>query len=150
VTRLEVATHEHAYDLASRMRPADAEECRATGLEPLESVLRSMLISEFTRAAFIDDELAALFGVSVTGPEKFAVPWCLTSEVVDRKPMAYWRASKLVIAELLKLYPVMVQAIDARYGAALSWATRLGFELQPAIAFGPHAMPFHPALLKGR
>jgi hypothetical protein len=138
------ATRAHAEQLAPLMRPADAAEVKASGgYEPLDALLDAMSWSAEAYAGFIDGELACLFGVVpgtfLTGE---AVPWLLTSGVVQRNPRAFLRASRGVIAGWLEQYPVLVQQVDARYDAALRWAARVGFEVEPPAPFGVGGEPF--------
>lgn len=138
------ATEEHARQLAPLMRPADAAEVLASGgYQPLDALLDAMAWSAESYAGYIDGELACLFGVVpgtfLTGE---AVPWLLTSNVVQRKPRAFLRASREVIADWLGKYPMLVQQVDARYEQALRWAERVGFNVEPPAPFGISGEPF--------
>lgn len=142
------ATLRHVDLIADRMRRADRAEVRASGnLSPREAVLASFEISEFVRTAFIESEPLCMFGVVVG--EGCAYPWLLTTDLVDRYPLTFWRASKKVLAEVRGRYPVLVQQIDARYSQALNWARRLGFEVATAAPFGVNGMPFHRISIGG-
>lgn len=88
-----------------------------------------------------------MFGVLVE--EGIAIPWLLTTTTVDRYPLAFWRASKHVIAQLREVFPFLVQQVDGRYSQALRWAARLGFEVCGAQPFGVDKLPFHPIVLRG-
>lgn len=138
------ATEAHARELAPRMRAADvAENLASDGFTPLEACLASIAVSTEARAAYFDGALGALFGVA-EGPflGLKAVPWLLTSDVVERHPRAFWQACKEVLAGWLERYLVLEQAIDARYVVALRWAARLGFEVEPPEPWGVAGLPF--------
>lgn len=140
----------HLALAAADMREADQLEVLASdGHRPAEALLASCAVSEFTRALFLDGELAAVFGVRKleTG---VAVPWALTTTAVDRHRIAFWRASKLVLLELRKRYPLLSQCIDARHKQALRWARRLGFSagFGGVHLCGAAMLPFHHLVLR--
>lgn len=140
--RLEVATAAHVNLVAARVRSADAAEVLASGgYSPREALDAGLKLSEMARTVFIGDEALCMFGVVVSGD--WAIPWLLTTDAVDRNPLAFWRASKVILAELCALYPLMLQQVDARYTQALSWVRRLGFDVAPAEPFGRAGLPFH-------
>ena len=138
------ATKDHARQLAPLMRSADQAEVRASdGMSPAEALEYSLRVSDEAYTGFIDGELACLFGV-VRGPflTGAATPWLLTTSVVQRKPRAFLRASREVIADWMGKYPVLVQQVDARYEQALRWAARVGFQVEPPAPFGVAGEPF--------
>jgi hypothetical protein len=139
---LEVATEAHVALVAARMRQDDAAEVLASGgYTPAEALRSSLTRSAFARTAMLNGEALCMFGVVEVG-EDVAIPWLLTTDLVEQHPMAFWRASKLVIARLRQVYPFLIQAIDSRYTRALSWAQRLGFAVEEARPFGAAGLPF--------
>lgn len=152
--RLRIATLADAAALAPHVRPADAAEVlAATGRPTLEGVEDSLRTSEAAWALELDGELAALLGVApgedslLAGPS-FHVAWMITAAAVDRHPAAFGRATRRIFRELLAVYPVLFQAIDARHLVALRWARWLGAEVLAAVPFGPERLPFHPVILR--
>ena len=125
-----------------------AEVFAATGLEPEAALLTYMKLSVFSRAVFFDGELCTIFGVMET-PEGVGIPWLLSSDAVERHPLSFWRASKAILLELRKLYPVLLEYADARYTRCISWARRLGFTVAPAEPHGVLGLPFHPLAIEG-
>lgn len=148
VVRLEVARLAHVHLIAAGMRPADRAEVLASdGLRPSACLRRNLQASEFARTAFVDDEALAMLGVVLAEGGEVAVPWMLTTDAVERWPMAFWRACKDGLRQMREHYPVLVQFIDARHERALSWARRLGFEQHEAVPHGFAKRPFHPFTL---
>lgn len=145
---------EHAFVLATTLRPKDVAELDACGLSPLEGLLQSLRASEVACAALYDDVVGALFGVepiddgSLLGrPDRL---WFLTGELFAVKPMAFFRAARQVVATLLERYPVLTNVIDARHDDALRFARAMGAELGRTVPFGPAAMPFVPFVIRRR
>jgi len=134
--------------LAATMRPEDAAEVRATGLEPLQALEQSVAASAITFAVELGGELAAVGGVvAVTnglGPAVYHRPWLLTAPAVVRHRSAFWTLSKRVVLTLRSSFPLLVNHVDERYAAAVRWARRLGAEVRPAVPFGASGELFHP------
>lgn len=146
---LEVASDEHVDLVAPRMRSADCLEVLASGgFTPADAIRASLAISSFARTAFIDGEAAAIFGV-VERDDGRAIPWLLTTTTVDRFPLTFLKASKVVIRALLEAWPEMLQAVDVRYAGALSWAKRLGFTVSEPRSFGFEGREFCPISIGG-
>lgn len=143
---VEPATLEHALALAPHVREEDAAEVQAShGMTPLDALAAGVTQSEpHAWAGYIDGELAGLFGISrSTFLSTAAVPWLLTSKVVERHPRAFWLACREVVRQWAATHHELEQWVDARYTRALRWARRLGFQVEPAEPFGVHGLPFH-------
>lgn len=136
--------------LAPRMRAAEVEECRASGdYSPLEALQASFESSAGCAwVALQDGEIACAFGAapSLTGP---GIAWLLTSDLVERYPGRFWRTCARALEEMLAIYPVLVNFIDARHTLAIRWASRLCGEGWPWTAtlgdpetFGAAGLPF--------
>lgn len=151
---IEVATLAHIRELAPQMRRAEIEEVQAAfGLRPAAVLLQLMRDSARgatpfgSRAVFFDGELATIFGVIEMHGLGF--PWLLSCDAANRYPMSFWRTSKAILAELRKLYPALLQYVDARYTQSISWAKRLGFHVGPAKPHGAAGLPFHLCVMHG-
>lgn len=139
----------HIEQAALSIRHADRIEVLAShGLDARQAILASWYGSDFARTLFIDDRIAAIFGVRSL-PDGAAQPWVLTTDLVDRRPVAFWRASKHVVRELRGRYPLLGQCIDARHEQALRWVSRLGFEVdKEPHRCGVLGLWFHRAILR--
>jgi len=144
--RLVVARADHVPLVAARMCKEDRDEVMASGGYTPEEALRcSLAISEFARTAFVDDGPLAMFGVTVK--DEVAIPWLLTTDLVCRYPLTFYRASKAICREIREAYPTMVQAIHAQHTSALSWIRRLGFTVGEPVRFGVRGELFCPVVL---
>lgn len=147
------ATVEDAFEMAPRMRKADAEEVRASGgYTPIEALLESIRLSGTTaRTTRYDGEIMGIWGVMHTSLiTREGIPWLLTSDVVDRRPKEFFKICRDEVQSLRRQYDVLTNRIDARYVAALRWARKLGFEVEDqATAFGVSGLPFLRIRLKG-
>lgn len=139
------ATPSDAEAVGANMRPEDAAECLASeGVSPVEAVRESIEASTEAWTLEIDGEVACSWGVvPMDGLPGVGVVWLLTTSVVDRHALTFWRLSRLVVAELLGRWVLLVNAIDARHTKAIRWAKRLGFALEEAKPYGIAGLPFH-------
>lgn len=146
--RLVIARADHIPLIAARMRPEDRAEVWASDRLFPEEVLRlSLRNSEWARVAFVDADPLAIFGVCLL-PDA-AVPWVLTTDAVCKYPLTFYRSSKAIFREIREAYPLLAQAIDARYTSAISWAKRLGFTVGEPLSLGKRGEKFLPITLKG-
>ncbi len=150
------ATEEHARELAPDLRPEDVAELEALGLnEPLEVLLHGVRDSDVAASALVDGAIAAMFGVKeirgslVTGPSVGQL-WFLTGHAFARAPLAVTKAARRCVSSLLATYPMLVNAIDARYTSALRFAQLLGAQLLEPRSLGPAASSFIPFRIERR
>ena len=127
------ARTEHAYQLAPIMKQSDREEVKAaSGLEPLEVLLKSLELSEKAYAIRTGDEVIALGGL-VSLSRQVGIPWALTSDKVTLYPKQFCSLSKKLIKEFHENYPVLTNFCDARNTTTVRWLKWCGFQFIDTI-----------------
>lgn len=146
----EPPTLEHVLELARRIRPADADEVRALGFtDPAVAIIESLNVSLSALAFLIDGELACIFGYASAGiVDNAAVPWLITTDTVDRHPVAFARLTRRVLAMLRQEFPTLENVADARHSVSVRWLRWLGFDLGSS-APAATGVPFHRLTMKG-
>jgi len=97
------------------------------GLDPHRIVRMAMAQSAYRRAAFLDGELAGLWGVTGSIMSPFGYAWlCLTQEAA-RHPILVLREARRQIDEIMRTKMVLVTDIMGDDIAAIRLATYLGF-----------------------
>jgi hypothetical protein len=139
------ATMAHVVELAAIMREADRREIWASDRQlPLGALSISLRESEKAWSTFFGGEIAMMYGVRrIPAAESAMMIWFLSSTVVDRHPITFWRACKEGLPRLLDEYPVLCNMVDARYEQSVRWVRRLGFQIKKEEPFGPDGVPFH-------
>ncbi len=138
----------HVAAVAHSMRPSDVAEVMAScGHDPLKALWESIRISDATWTLLLDGQPSAIFGV--VSVEDGGVVWMLTSNLVDKHPVAFLRTCRPVVEALLTHYGRLFNYIDARYEVALRWAKWLGFTVGHPLPFGVAGLPFHPVWIGG-
>ena len=150
--RIVPAENAHADALAPSLRVEDALELHAShGLLPAQALHMGIRESLLCCAVVTDSDVLAMFGVHqmVAGRDIHNI-WMLSGAAVESHPIAFLRLCKLELEALLECWPVLVNAVDARYAKALRWAKWLGFEVLPPIPYGEKGLPFHPIFIRRR
>ncbi len=138
------ATPADAHDLAPRLRALDAAEVRAAGSEPLPALISAIEQSLDARAAVHAGRVVMLFGYSAPDPfGDVASPWALGSPEVVRLLPSHSRFARDYLRQVRRLYPSLVNFVDARNKPAIRWLRHIGFEIAEAAPFGPLGSPFH-------
>lgn len=137
------------------MRQADVDEVRASdAMEPLQALRMSLDNSEGAATFLVDGRVAAIFGVVALRADFLGEPlagqvWMLTSTEVDRHPILFAKTSKIVVRMLAERYGLLLNSVDARYGAALKWAAWVGFTVFKPEPLGVNGELFCPIEMRG-
>lgn len=140
--RIVDAEREHVAALVQNMRAEDAAEAEALGLRPRAALWRSFRRSILRRTAFIDGEIAAMWGLCGNLLSDEAMPWLATTPAVERMPVAFVKEGRRAIAEMISIRPVLRNVVPARYTKAVGLLYMLGFKLGEPEPFGPKGIIF--------
>jgi hypothetical protein len=78
------------------------------------------------------------------------IVWLISTTLVDRHRLAFFRFTKAEVQRLLERWPLMVNFVDARYTRSIEWLRRLGAEVGEPQPFGAAGLPFHPFVFARR
>lgn len=136
---------EHIQALLPHVRQADIDEFHAASLSTPEQVLvQGIRVSTRSWSAIFDDRVVAIFGIaplSMLGGD--GVPWLVGSDLLEKNQKAFLRRCRPVVAEMLDIYPHLVNYVDARNVAAKAWLHWLGFTLDEPKPAGALNYLFH-------
>lgn len=131
--------------VAFEMREADALEVRlAYGMGPVDAVMRSLDASTHAWVGYYDDRPVCVFGVaplSVLGG--IGSPWLLGTDDLVRRPAAFLRRCRPYVAEMLAVYPELVNHVHEGNTASKRWLSWLGFKLEAPAPYGVAGAMFH-------
>lgn len=135
------ATLQHAR--AIELRPGDAREIEAHGVDKMEGLRLSLDHAIWADAYLADGEVAAILGCGTNNLlGGYATPWLITGTPVNRHKKDFLRLTRARIEELKLHYPVMINWIHAPYTESLRWARWLGFTVEAPVPLPPHGEPF--------
>lgn len=116
--------------LADKLRAQDRDELDAAGMpDHRRAVAESVARSEWCKTAFVDGELACIFGLARGGSllSPFGVPWMLGTDAVPRHRRVLARLAPVYIRTMLRTYPHLANTVHARNTVAVQWLKRVGF-----------------------
>jgi hypothetical protein len=142
VVRIEDATASHCIQVGMAMREGDRLECAAGDMPVRKAVWRSFRRSLIARAGFIDDELAAVYGIGGDTLGDVGLAWMFTTPVADKHPLTFVRAIKTAVHELLEVKPQLEGYVHADYTKACRMLEMVGFSLGPAEPHQKTGAPF--------
>ena len=135
--RFEKLKPEHAK-ITPYLRLADKQEMQAlTGLNPDICVAYSIAFTQKGYAAYYDNKLAAVFGLSDN------LIWLLGTDEITKHPVTFFKVSKKIFKELTKGREYLYNYVDARNKLHLRWLAWLGFTIEEAQIMGAEQRPFH-------
>jgi hypothetical protein len=148
---LRVPRDSDAPFLAANLRAEDKAEVEAATGWSVEAVLRrSIAASSHVTIAEYEGEPVAVFGlVPISLASGTAAPWLLGTDALGALRCSLTRLARLYVSEALRLYPVLVNHVDARNAASVKLLRWLGFSIEEAQPFGARGLPFHRFELRG-
>lgn len=114
--------------LAPRLRPEDAEECLAAGLQPSVLIADSLALSHEAWAAEENGVVIALWGYGAEGIFGEADAWLLTAPEIERHKKLFIRLNLDFLSHVLNLHGSVVGHVHAKYKRAVRWLAWLGFQ----------------------
>lgn len=150
--RVVEAQQEYMNHIADNLRKADLDEIKAAGNSSARECLANGLnVSSKCWVALIDDEPACVFGVapiSILGG--VGAPWLLGTDKLFKVRRRFLTDSRIYFKEMLKLYPVLQNYVDARNSMSIRWLKWLGFSILPAVRYGINDELFHPFIARAK
>lgn len=140
--RVEPATIEHVYALAKNLRDADRAEVEAAGMTARAAIRRCFRSGVMCSTAFVDGEIACMWGLAGTMISDVGHPFLLTTPAVERAPIALIKIGKNEVARMLRLRPVLFDYVAAEYSRAIGLLKLFGFTVHVPQPFGPTGAPF--------
>ncbi|HEV2674160.1 MAG TPA: hypothetical protein VGV37_06420 [Aliidongia sp.] len=126
---IQPATLAHVRALAPRLREGDRAEVEAVGAKPRHLMHKLWRTSHTRRTAFVDGEIAAMWGCAGTLLSPIGEIWLLTAPPVERVPVAFVKEARRGISEMLETHAILVSGVLASYGRAIRLMEILGFEI---------------------
>lgn len=128
--RIVDAERKHMVELAKRMRENDRNEIIGMGTDVKTALDITWRESLMTRAAFVDGELAAVWGVGGSALSGCGQPWMLTTPAFETVKFFAVRSAMREIGRWLTVFPRLENHVDATYRGACRFLEVLGFRLE--------------------
>lgn len=126
--------HSHAGHpplLVEKLREADRKEVSRLGFkDPLEALIYAFRHAIIKRTAFVDDEIAAMWGVCGVPLSIIGTPYLLTTPAVERAPLTFVKMFRAETEDLLHYFPILENYVDAEYTGAVKLLSLAGYTLE--------------------
>lgn len=133
---------EHIRTLARTMRTMDRAEIEGWGLSVRHTLHGLWRDSPVRRAALVDGEVAAVWGVQASMMTDDGQPWLFTAPAIERAKLAFLRETKCEIHELLGMYRRLRCYVLAIYTQSIRFFEAMGFTIGPAEPVGRDGTPY--------
>lgn len=128
------------YRLASHMRENDRLEATGLGADPVRLLRASYRSAILRRTAFVDGEIAAMWGLGGVMLSDEGAPWLITSHAIERIPLFFVKRAKQEVTEMLSLRSTLLNVVLASYAQACRFLELVGFTLDTPEPVGPHGV----------
>lgn len=132
----------HLRLLADGLRAGDREEIAAQRMGPYRVLRRTFRDSLWSRTAFVDGEIAAMFGLGGLVLSDLGLPWLLTTPAVERIPVTFVKRARDAVQDMLNMKPRLENHVLASYTGACRLLEVLGFLLDEPHPYGPDGVMF--------
>jgi hypothetical protein len=122
----------------ARLHPSDAAEA-AMVVKDLRRALRWAFAASLIppKAALVDGDLAALWGLCRLAFPNTGEPWLMTGRAAGRVPLAFARIARRELAAMLAVKPRLESCVAADNTKALRLLAALGFHSDEPVTIGP-------------
>jgi hypothetical protein len=136
-------TRDDCIQLAKVLRKADLEEIsHASGLNPEQTLLYSLAVSDECYTVWLEDELVLIFGCGGTMGES-GVPWMMASDLLLNIKRDFIKECGKIVEAMLQQYHHLENYVWAGNKIHIHWLTWLGFTIEEPKPFGLNGEPFH-------
>lgn len=133
----------HVGKLKENLRPEDAAELLRLGMSIDRALWRSYKESIVRKTAFVDGQVAAMWGVRGDIMSRSGMVWLLTSPQVNQvSPLRFARIYQDQVYKMLNIFPYLENYCDASYTAAIRLLEIIGFTVYPPEPVGKDGAMF--------
>jgi len=139
----------HVPILVRNLREADRREMTCLGHLPRRAVWRTYKQAVMRRTAFVNGELAAMWGVCGGFADRTAVPWLLTTPAAEVPgPRVFVETATEELEKMLQAFGHLQNYVDASYTRAVRLLKVLGFTIHNPEPLAPTGALFRRFELK--
>lgn len=130
------ATPVHVRMLSQKLKTEEISSADALGMTPHAGLWQAYRKSLKKKTAFIDGEIAAMWGVAGVYLGTVGKPWLVLSPAVDEYPFRMIFCYRKELTDMLKLFPKLEEWVDVRNEKSVRLLEIMGFEFDKPIPMG--------------
>lgn len=127
---------QHIRMMAGCMHQRIADTALRLGIAPHKALWRSYKESIICLTAFINGEIAAIWGIGGTLFGEIGHPWLVLSPEADDYPMRVAFIYKKELQKMAKMFPVLEDFVDESHEKAVRMLELMGFKMTERITVG--------------
>lgn len=130
-------------ELCKTMRAKDRLEAESLGLNPDKTLFYSYRYSILRKTAFVDNKIAAMWGVHGTPLSFLGHPYLVTGQAVEEISIpSFLRIYRDEVKVMSSIFPILENYVDASYEGAVRMLKLAGFTIDNPEPFGPSGQEF--------
>jgi hypothetical protein len=133
----------HIGSITRRLRPDDYAEIAVLYGDVRKAIRAAYRVSSIRRVAFVDREIAALWGVTGSLLAQEAHMWLVTTAAVEKVPLAFFRLARKEIREMLGTRTVLFGSVRVSYEKSVRFMRLLGWKIGEAVPLGTRGEMFY-------
>jgi hypothetical protein len=122
------------YALARNLRAKDRAELLLAGMEPRRAIRMCLRTSVYSKVAYVDGAIAAMWGLGGGLLSDTGVPWLLTTPAVELAKVSFLKVARAELAIMMAMRARLTNHVAADYVEALRFLTALGFTIEATPA----------------
>ncbi len=124
---------EHLREMAGKMHSNIAETALKLGMPAHKALWRSYKQSLICKTAFIDGEIAAIFGIGGNIMCEIGLPWLVLSPASDNHPFRIAFRYRKELENMQKMFPVLQDYVDETNEKAIRMLELMGFKVSKNV-----------------
>lgn len=137
----------HLSIVANRLRIEERIEFEAMGLVPRHALYNLWKNSSYRRTAFVDGEIAAVWGCAGMVLSTVGNAWFSTTPVIERVPMTFVKQARRGLAEMMQSKSTLISACGDSFERSIRLWTMLGFKLGDTMS-APNGVVFRHLIME--
>lgn len=135
-------TNKHLLELRDNLREDDRKEIACFGISNHDALWASWQNSIVCKTAIVEGQVAGIWGIAGCLWEGIGRPWILTAPICEKYPIPFALLYRQEMKEMLKIFPILENYVDAAYHKSLKLLEIMGFTLYNAERYGPNGGMF--------
>ncbi len=127
--RIENTTTTHLRLMAEVMKEDNAKTAIKLGISPRRALWKSWRNSVISKTVFINNEIAAIWGLAGSPFADVGFPWLVAAPCVDEYPMRTAFAYRRALNEMQEIFPELEDYVDSTDEKAIRMLTLMGFTI---------------------
>lgn len=131
--------------VADNMREADKIECRlASGLSPMEALLKGVEASQYCSVVVINGRPCAVVGLTIISLlSGVGVPWMLATHDAVKNRRVFINNSRQGVEDMRSICPNLFNYVHVDNTISIRWLKWMGFKFDEPQAIGHNGAMFH-------